>query len=121
MARTTREVVEAHLALRRAGDLERDLELNYHDDVVLLSGGEGVHHGKDGVRHLAAILRTYLPDARYEYQEVLVDDAYAMLLWRGRSHDVSVHDGADSYVVRGGLIIAQTIHYSTRPVTRHDE
>lgn len=56
--RSARDVIESHLAHRSAGDLEGDLARNYHDDVVLLSWGEGVNRGKDGVRRLAGILGT---------------------------------------------------------------
>lgn len=37
-----------------------------------------------------------------------------MLQWSARSEDTEIHDGADSYLVRDGLIVAQTIHYSVR-------
>lgn len=35
-SRSTREVLEDHLRLRREGDLEEDLARNYAEDVVLL-------------------------------------------------------------------------------------
>lgn len=113
--RTAREVLESHLELRQEGDLEKDLATNYHDHVVMLSWGEGVHRGKDAVRRLASILNTYLPQGQYQYHQLLVADEYGMLQWTGTSQDEVVHDGADSYVVRDGLIAAQTIHYAAAP------
>ena len=112
--RSPREVLESHLALRKAGDLESDLAENYAEDVRLLTTGEGLNHGHDGVRKLAEVLRTYLPDGNYAYEQVLVDGDVGMLTWTGRGDDAVVHDGADSFVIRDGLIRAQTIHYSTR-------
>ncbi len=112
--RTTREVVESHLAHRKAGELEADLAENYAPDVVLLSTGEGINHGHDGVRKLAGILQSYLPHGNYDYQQVLVEREMGMLTWTGVGEDTVVHDGADSYLVQGGLIQAQTIHYSAR-------
>ncbi|HEX6417085.1 MAG TPA: hypothetical protein VFZ77_01265 [Acidimicrobiales bacterium] len=50
----------------------------------------------------------------YDYGQVLCDGQIGMLQWSARSADVDIHDGADSYVVRDGLIVAQTIHYSVR-------
>jgi uncharacterized membrane protein YcaP (DUF421 family) len=112
--RSTTAVLERHLELRRAGELERDLAENYTADVVLLSA-EGVHRGRAGVRHLATILRTYAPEGHYRYDEVLVDGEHGLLQWTADGRHLDIHDGADSYVVRAGRIVAQTIHYSTRP------
>lgn len=109
--RTTREVLESHLDQRQAGDLERDLATNYDDDVVLLSA-EGIHHGHEGVRMLASILRTYVHAGRYSYRQLLVHGEVGMLQWTAQGDHFAVHDGADSYVVRRGRIVAQTIHYS---------
>ncbi|WP_188197790.1 nuclear transport factor 2 family protein [Nonomuraea sp. SYSU D8015] len=117
--RRTSEVIRDHLQLRRRGDLEEDLRRNYHPDVVLLSA-EGVHHGHEGVRKLAAILRSYVPAAGYRYRQVLDEGPYAMLRWSARGQGTTVHDGADSYVVASGLIVAQTIHYSTGPPPAQD-
>ncbi|MBC7277197.1 nuclear transport factor 2 family protein [Nocardioides sp.] len=114
VARDTRKVLESHLRRRSNGDLESDLAENYADDVVLLSS-EGVHHGHDGVRLLATILGSYVSSADYHYQQLLVEGEVGMLQWSASGAGVRIHDGADSYVVRGGLIVAQTIHYSTRP------
>ncbi|MFC5998834.1 nuclear transport factor 2 family protein [Quadrisphaera sp. GCM10027208] len=110
--RSTDEVIRSHLAHRAAGDLEGDLAENYHDDVVLLSWGEGVTRGKDGVRRLASILKTYVSAGQYRYDDVIAADEFAMLRWHGEAPDLQVHDGTDSFVVRGGLIVAQTIAYA---------
>ncbi|MDY7088527.1 MAG: hypothetical protein SYR96_25915 [Actinomycetota bacterium] len=61
--RGTRDVLDAHLRRRKAGELEADIRENYHPDVILLSA-EGMHHGPDGVRALAGVLRRYLPRRR---------------------------------------------------------
>jgi len=113
MERSTREVVESHLHYRKSGDLDKDLAENYAEDVTLLSW-EGVHRGHDGVRKLADILKSYVPEGSYSYEQVLAEGEVGMLRWRGTGGDVRIHDGADSYVVREGLIQAQTIHYSVR-------
>lgn len=111
---STRRVIEHHLRCRREGDLERDLRENYAEDVVLLSS-EGVHRGPEGVRKLAGILESYVSAADYRYDDVVVDGEYALLRWSATGDDVVVHDGVDSFTVRDGRIVAQTIHYSTAP------
>ncbi|HLR56422.1 MAG TPA: nuclear transport factor 2 family protein [Actinomycetales bacterium] len=112
-ARTTREVLESHLAMRKAGDLEGDLAQNYAEDVVLLSWGEGVNHGASGVRKLASILRTYVDSGEYEYHQVLSDGNYGMLRWSAAGSNTNIRDGTDSFAVENGRIVAQTIAYTT--------
>lgn len=110
--RTTRQVIEDHQRLRVENDLEADLQRNYAPDVVVLSY-EGISRGHEGVRKLAWILHTYLPDAHYEYRHVVVSDGFALLEWSGEGPDRLIHDGADSYVIENGKIVAQSIHYSS--------
>jgi SnoaL-like domain len=112
--RTTSEVIEDHLRRRSEGDLDRDLTANYANEVVLLSY-EGVHRGHDGVRKLAGILDSYVRAAGYNYDDVVVEGDYALLRWSAEGDGVVVHDGVDSFVIRDGRIVVQTIHYSTSP------
>jgi SnoaL-like domain len=113
--RSTRDVLEDHLRLRRrgAGKVEEDITRNYAEDVVLLTGF-GVFRGHDGVRRSAQILHEQLPCARYQYLTRLVDGEMAFLEWAARCPTARVEDGADSYLIRDGRIVAQTIHYTVR-------
>jgi hypothetical protein len=111
--RSTREVFEDHLRCRRAGAVEEDLARNYADDVVLLTG-LGLFRGKDGVRQSAHALLRQLPCFVYEYRTKLVEGELAFLEWSGRCATGQVEDGADSFWVRGGRIVAQTIHYTVQ-------
>ena len=119
-ARTTQEVLESHLAMRKAGDLEGDLAENYAEDVVLLSWGEGVNHGAAGVRKLASILRTYVDSGAYQYHQVLTDGNYGMLRWSAAGSNTDIRDGTDSFAVENGRIVAQTIAYTTYPAQSSD-
>ena len=109
--RSTRTVFEDHLHLRKQGKTEEDIERNYAPDVVVLSG-TGVDHGHDGVRTTAGELHHYLPNGTWEYRNTLVEDDYAFLEWTARSDNGTVCDGADSFVVRDGHIVFQSIHYT---------
>lgn len=108
-----------------AGDTEGDIERNYADDVVLLTG-VGVLRGHGGVRESRAILAEDLPGGDFEYLTRLCHDEYAFLEWRGQSPDIHIEDGADSFVLRDGRIVMQSIHYTVRHRTgyqrriRHD-
>jgi hypothetical protein len=113
-ARSTEEVLHSHLEHRSAGDLAGDLEENYHPEVVLLSA-EGVHRGHHGVRRLDGILHHYVGEGQWTAIRLEVEDKMGFLEWRSDGGKRQVHDGADSFVVADGKIVAQTIHYSSGP------
>lgn len=110
-ARPAQEVFEDHLRESQFGTVEADLARNYALDVVLLTE-RGVYRGHNGLRELARLLRGELPDARFEYRTRLVDGGLAFLEWTATSDTAVVRDGADSYLIRDGCIVAQTIHYT---------
>jgi len=109
--RTTEEVLRHHLACRQAGDLEADLRHNYAPEIVVLTM-EGVYRGYDGVRSNAQTLRGYLGGARFTFPVFRIADRFALLEWRAEHEGRAVYDGADSFVVEGGLIVCQTIRYT---------
>lgn len=110
MSRPPAEVFEDHLRLRSAGDLETDLQMNYADDVILLCEF-GALTGRDAVRQSARRLGLQLPEARFEFPTKCVYGEYAFLVWTARSQQYKVDHGADSFVIRGGRIVVQTIFY----------
>lgn len=109
-ARTTREVLEDHLRCRMAGDVEADLARNYAADVVVLASNRTTE-GHDGVRELQTMLRDHVPHS-YEIPVSHVRGPYAFIEWRAREPGRSVEDGADSFVIRDGRIVFQSIHYT---------
>jgi hypothetical protein len=111
--RSAKEVLDDHLKKSRTGSVEEDLDLNYAPDVVLLTG-RGVYRGHEGARQLAQLLFEELPEAQFAYDNVLVEGEMGFLEWRGHGGDRQVDDGADSYLIRDGKIVVQTIHYTVR-------
>lgn len=110
--RTVYDVLNDHLEKARFGEIEDDLARNYAEDVVLLTG-YGIHHGHDGARDLDKLLQRQLPDAEFTYQTVETEGDVGFLEWSATSSNGNyVTDGADSYVIRDGRIVAQTIHYT---------
>jgi hypothetical protein len=108
--RTPTEVFEDHLRLRMSGDLEEDLRRNYAEDVVLLTVNSN-ERGHAAIRTSSRRLRDQLPDSEFEFLARQVSGPYALLIWRGRSSESVAVDGADSFVIEGGKIRMQTIHY----------
>jgi SnoaL-like domain len=118
-SRSAREVLEDHLDLSNewvAGDMERileeDLRRNASEDIVVLER-RGVFRGHEGVRELARMLGEELPEHNsFEYINILVEGRMAFLEWAYEDDSVRVRDGADSYLIESGKIVAQTIHYT---------
>jgi hypothetical protein len=72
----------------------------------------GVEHGHEGMRKSGRTLQQQMPGIRFEVVSLQIDGEYAYLEWRARSDHHVVSDGADSFVVRDGKIVMQTIHYT---------
>ena len=118
--RSAQEVLDDHLNLARnwggdggyEGMLEVDLERNYSKEIVILIN-RGTFRGYEGVRQLAQMLGEELPEHRsFEYTYTAVEGRMAFLEWAYEEASVRVKDGADSYLIEDGKIVAQTIHYT---------
>jgi hypothetical protein len=109
--RTTSEVLDDHLARHLSGELEPDIARNYSHDVLLLTN-DGVLRGHAGVRHCARLLEQRLPGAALAYRRHAVDGEVAYLEWSARSGERRVEDGVDTFLVRDGLIVVQTVRYT---------
>jgi hypothetical protein len=116
--RSVREIVNDHLELARSGEIDDDLRRNYAPDVTCFTS-DGIHRGHDALRRLAQRLFDEPPGAVFEYTTVLVDGDVGFLEWTATSEAVQVRDGADSFLVRDGRIVAQTIHYTVEPRPMH--
>jgi hypothetical protein len=109
--RSAAEVFDDHLRLAGEHRFEEDIERNVAPDCVILER-RGVFHGRDGARQLARLLAEELPGAPYVYTNRLVEGRVAFLEWTAEAAHARVRDGADSFVIENGWIVAQTIHYT---------
>jgi hypothetical protein len=116
MTRSTADVFADHLHLRAESQLEEDLERNYSEEVVLIHQF-GVKRGRAGVRESAYRLQDQLRGGHYEYVAQRVEGDYAYLLWRAASPSARIEHGVDSFVIRDGKIVMQTVHYEVLPQT----
>lgn len=112
--RSPEEVFNDHLRLAAEHRVEEDIRRNLAPDCVVLER-RGVFHGHDGVRELARLLEEELPNAPYTYTNRLVAGRMAFLEWTAEAEHTRVRDGADSFLIEDGLIVAQTIHYTVEP------
>ena len=119
-SRTAQEVLDDHLNLAEnwGGErgfergLKEDIRRNVSEEIVILIN-RGTFHGYEGVRQLAHMLAEELPEHRsFEYTYKAVEGKMAFLEWAYEDDNVRVRDGADSYLIENGKIVAQTIHYT---------
>lgn len=109
--RSTQEVFDDHLRLAGEHRFDDDIERNVSPECVVLER-RGIFRGRDGVRQLAELLAQELPEAPYTYTNRLVDGRVAFLEWTAEADHARVRDGADSFLIEDGWIVAQTIHYT---------
>ena len=121
--RSPEEVLDDHLGLAKDWGGENDLERVFEDDIrrnvseaIVVLTNRGVFRGRDGVRQLARMLAEELPEHRsFEYTFRAVEGRMGFLEWAYEDDAVRVRDGADSYLIEDGMIVAQTIHYTLEP------
>jgi hypothetical protein len=120
--RTAREVLDDHLDIANRWGPEQDLEevvaedlrRNVSEEIVILTN-RGTFRGHDGVMQLAEMLGEELPERRaFEYTYVAAEGKVAFLEWAYEDAQAVVSDGADSYLIEDGKIVAQTIHYTVQ-------
>jgi hypothetical protein len=109
--RPATEVFEDHLRLACEHQFEEDIERNVSPEVVILER-RGIFRGREGARNLARLLEQELPKAPYSYTNCLIEGGVAFLEWTAEAEHARVRDGADSFIIKDGWIVAQTIHYT---------
>jgi hypothetical protein len=112
--RTTQEVFDDHLALMASGDPAADLARNYSDHSIVLTS-MGVFRGQHGRRSLGDWIHTKVPFAELEIVTRLVSGEVAFLEWNARSRHTEITSGANSYLIRDGRILVQTVHFLVVP------
>jgi len=108
------EVFDDHLRLAAEHRFDEDIERNVAPDAVILER-RGIFHGREGALELARLLEEELPKAPYVYTNRLIAGRIAFLEWTAEAAHSRVRDGADSFVIEDGWIVAQTIHYTVEP------
>ena len=64
------------------------------------------------------VARKDLPDGRLEYRTLRVEQDMGFLEWSAANHDAVIDDGVDSFLIREGWILIQTVHYTVSPRRR---
>ena len=113
--RSAKEIFEDHLRLAGEHRFEKDIERNVSPDSIVLER-RGTFRGREGVRELVRLLEQELAKAPYVYTNRLFEARIAFLEWTAEADHSRVRDGADSFVIEHGWIVAQTIHCTVEKV-----
>lgn len=113
--KSTQEVLEHHQKALKQGDIN-EVMFDYAPGAVLFTK-DGLRKGSDAIRHMFGtfIAEFAKPGTTLNRQQQLVDGDYAYVVWTAETTDNVYEMATDTFVVRGGKIVAQTF---TAKITR---
>lgn len=111
--RTTKEVFESHLILRKEGKVEDDISQNYSKDSMIISD-VGNFKGHKGIRESAKKLEQDVGNSKFKYLKQVVVDNIAYLIWQAEKNNEIVAMGSDSFLIEDNKIKIQTIYYEVK-------
>ncbi len=112
---STKEVLDHHLKCFGAGDLSGILS-DYAPGAVLFTP-DGPLKGADAIRPLfqAMFVEFGKPGAVFDMKQQSIEDDYAYILWTAETADNVYEVGTDTFVVRDGKIVAQSLAAKITP------
>lgn len=113
---STQEVLDRHLAAFGAGDLEAVMA-DYTGDSVMVTAN-GVAAGLDEIR--AGFTRLFsglFAPGTYEFilDATVVSGEIALITWHATCAAAEIPFGSDTFVIRDGVITAQTVALTLQP------
>jgi ketosteroid isomerase-like protein len=113
--RTAHEVFQRHAKAMIGGDLD-DIVADYGDDATFITQA-GVLRGKEGVREGLTRIFADLPAPRFDVHTRILDGDVLFLEWTGTATGSRAENGVETFLVRDGQIVLQTVHYTVLPST----
>lgn len=106
---STQDLVARHLAASAKGDVEA-IVADYSDHAVSISPG-GVTHGKEELRKLFTAIFGGPPGSHppLVLQQQVYDGEIGYITWTQNAGTPQEVHGSDTFVVRKGKIVAQTV------------
>lgn len=106
---STKEVLDHHLTCFGVGDLSGILS-DYSPDAVLFTP-DGALRGPEAIKPLfeGMFAEFAKPGATFSMQRQSVEGEYAYILWSAETADNVYEMGTDTFVVRDGKIVAQSL------------
>ena len=112
---TTEDVLDHHLEAFGAQDIDATMK-DYTDDAVVITHGE-VHRGHEEISDWFEGLFAEFAQSGVDFslEEKTVEGEYAYIIWRAETPENTYEFATDTFVVRDGKIVAQTLGVKTTP------
>lgn len=106
--RTTEQTIEEHIALIQAGNIDEAL-CDYAPDAAVILPGQVVT-GLDNIRAGLEGIGSLLGGAIPEVTSLTTHDSTGLLTFSAFGTPCTIPDGSDTYIVKKGRIVTQTVH-----------
>ena len=116
MAKSTEEILSHHLQTFGAGDLVGVLE-DYGSESAIITPDGAVLRGLDQISGLfqAFFAEFAKPGAAFSLNQQVVEGEIAYIAWSAETADNVYELGTDTFLVRDGKILVQTIALKANP------
>jgi ketosteroid isomerase-like protein len=111
-SRSPQEVFQHHAEVLVAGDLE-GIVSDYADDAIFITPA-GTLRGRDGVREGFTKLLEDVPDADWDVPTQIYEGDVLFIEWTAKAAASRVDDGVDTFIIRDGEIVLQTVRYTVQ-------
>lgn len=115
--RTTREVFDHHNQAFKAADIEAVIS-DFAEQAIYVTA-HGVSKGKAAIRKIyEQHFRTAAPGDTSTINSLVIEGEIVLFEWTAETAAFRIDDGVDTFVIRGGLIVAQTVR--STPINKQD-
>ncbi|MCJ7738536.1 MAG: nuclear transport factor 2 family protein [Anaerolineae bacterium] len=113
MKRTTQELIEHHMEVLVAGNMD-ELLADYGDDAVLMTL-DGTAVGIDAIRVFFQNILDTMPNLEATTRNLRAYDDLVLIDWSADCDTVTITDGTDTFVIRDDKIVRQTAWFKAVP------
>jgi ketosteroid isomerase-like protein len=115
---STQEILDHHLLCFTGLDLD-GIIADYASDAILFTPS-GTLKGRDAIHAMfhALFAEFSKPGFSAAMESQFVEGEYAYILWNAQSADNTYEIATDTFVIRGGKIVAQSFTAKITPATR---
>jgi hypothetical protein len=108
IGKRTEETLRKHLQAFGSGDV--DAVMTDYDEAAVFIKQDGTLRGTDEIRSFFESLVADLPPgSALDVSEQIVEEDIAYIVWSGESEKVKIPFATDTFIVRDGKIVAQTL------------
>ena len=93
-----------------AGDMNDIVSDHAHDALFITNAG--ILHGREGVREGFTKIFADLPNAQFDVRTRILEGDVIFLEWAATATGSRADDGVETFLVRDGEIVLQTVHYT---------